>query len=207
MELSTIYMYIREYGYIAFFLLFAIGLFIFPVPNEVLLMAGGYLATYSFLTPLTAFITIFLAIIFHGSFLYFLGHKTSLNMNHIASSKQKWRKKAQKGNELLEKYGLKTAAFSYFFPFVRHAVPFAIGLSKYKYINFFFISFSSALVWMSIYFFLGFYYGRTINDWTSFVEQLILTLVVLACLVIMALVLKERLKKASWKNKMKKNRT
>ena len=96
-----------------------------------------------------------------------------------------WYRLANRGREIIDRYGLKAACFSYFFPFVRHAVPFTIGLSRHSFPLFAFTSYSSALIWMSIYFFIGFYFGRTIPDWERTpVEQIILTLVILGSLFI-----------------------
>ncbi|KGA98730.1 hypothetical protein BALCAV_0202975 [Alkalihalobacillus alcalophilus ATCC 27647 = CGMCC 1.3604] len=205
MDLTTVYQFVLEHGYAALFILFAIGLFVFPVPNEVLLMAGGYFSTYSFLSPLPAFLTIFSAIFLHGTILYSIGYfanKKVIPHTETAKKPTVWTKRAIKGMELLERFGLKAASFSYFFPFARHAVPFSVGLARFRYLQFVLIAHSSALVWLSLYFFLGFHYGRTITDWTSFVEQLIFTLVGVALVVLTILIIKNKRKKYQTTNKV-----
>ncbi|KMK76545.1 DedA family protein [Alkalihalobacillus pseudalcaliphilus] len=207
MDLTGVYHFILEHGYAALFVIYAIGLFIFPVPNEVLLMAGGYFSTYSFLEPIPAFFTIYSAIMLHGTILYVVGFFTAHKFSPQDRLKKKdesiWAKRAEKGFELLDRYGLKAASFSYFFPFVRHAVPFSVGLAKFRFIHFLFIAHTSSLIWLSLYFLLGFYYGRTITDWNSFVEQLILTLVGLAVVVIGLYVIRERKKRKQASEVMK----
>ncbi len=184
---------IRQHGYIALFLITAVGLFIFPVPNEVLLMSVGLLATTQLIDPFPAFIILYGSILCHGTILYLVGNILSRRKTLPKKNKRSiWHARAEKGKELLDKHGLKAASFSYFFPFIRHAVPFSIGISKISYRIFALVGFSSALVWMSIYYFIGFYYGRTINDWASFVEQIIYTLVVVATIIIVYQIWKRR---------------
>lgn len=176
---------IRQHGYMALFLIMAVGLFFFPVPNEVLLMSGGLLATTRLLDPVPTFFILYGSILFHGTTLYLIGHMVSRRTQLPAKRKNfLWHARAEKGKEWLDRYGLKAAGFSYFFPFVRHAVPFSIGISKVSYRLFALVGFSSALVWVSVYFFIGFYYGRSIHDWASFVEHLIYTLIAVVCMVI-----------------------
>ncbi|MDT8860624.1 DedA family protein [Alkalihalobacillus sp. MEB130] len=184
--------FIKQYGYIALFFIVAIGLFFFPVPNEVLLMSGGLLATTKLLDPLPTFLVLFSSIVLHGTILYVIGHAVYQHSHFEKRSHSIWYSRAEKGRELLEQYGLKAASFSYFFPFIRHAVPFSIGMSGITYRLFALIGFSSALVWLTIYFLIGFYYGSSIKDWSSFVQQLIYTLVAIAAVVIAVQVLKRR---------------
>ncbi len=177
---------VREHGYVSLFIIIVIGLFIFPVPNEVLLMAGGFLATTYLLEPIPTFFIVYSSILLHGTILFFFGkliaHRpTQLYVHNKASIWQRW---GSKGMEAIEKHGLKAASFSYFFPFIRHAVPFSMGLTNRSYRSFSLVSFSSGLVWMTIYFLIGFHYGRTIKDWSSFVEQIVYTLISVACLII-----------------------
>lgn len=184
---------IRQHGYISLFLIMAVGLFFFPVPNEVLLMTGGLLATTYYLEPLPTFFILFASVMFHGTILYVSGHVVSKRA-HLPVKRKKsiWHERAEKGKELLEKYGLKAASFSYFFPFIRHAVPFSIGLSNIPYRLFALVGFSSAFVWLTFYFLIGFYYGRTITDWSSFVEHMIYALAILGCLVLLYHFIKKR---------------
>jgi membrane-associated protein len=169
--------FIQSHGYLALFLIFSIGLFFFPVPNEILLMSGGLLATTSYLDPIPAMFIIFSSILLHGTLLYFLGHFFEDKSNLIHKKQSIWHKRALKGKEMLDRHGLRAASFSYFFPFVRHAVPFSVGVSAIPYQRFAPIAFSSAFIWMSFYYWIGFYYGRSITDWASFVQQLIYTLI------------------------------
>lgn len=187
---------IRQHGYIALFLITAVGLFIFPVPNEVLLMSVGLLATTKYLDPIPTFFILFSSILCHGTILYVIGSVVSKRKGLSTKKKSSiWHTRAEKGKELLDKYGLKAVSFSYFFPFIRHAVPFSIGISKVPFHLFVLVGFSSAFVWMSIYFFIGFYYGRTINDWESFVIQIIYTLIVVASIIVIFQLWKRRRQK------------
>ncbi|GAE36521.1 DedA family protein [Halalkalibacter akibai] len=193
-ELFVFIDFIKQYGYIALFFIVAIGLFFFPVPNEVLLMSGGLLATTKLLDPIPTFLVLFSSIFLHGTILFVIGQVISLHSN-IDKNKHKhsvWYSRAEKGRELLDEYGLKAASFSYFFPVIRHAVPFSIGMSGIKYRLFSIVSFSSAFVWLSIYFFIGFYYGRSITDWSSFVQHVLYALAAVAIVLVSVQIIKRK---------------
>ncbi|ARK30732.1 DedA family protein [Halalkalibacter krulwichiae] len=192
MDLLIFVDFIRQYGYIALFFIVAIGLFFFPVPNEVLLMSGGLLATTKLLDPIPTFLVLYSSIVLHGTLLYIIGQAVYSSTNLDKNKQSIWYSRAEKGRELLDQYGLKAASFSYYFPFIRHAVPFSIGMSGITYRFFAIISFSSAFIWLSIYFFIGFYYGRSITDWTSFVQNLIYSLVAIVVIVVALQLLKRR---------------
>ncbi|MCK0471956.1 DedA family protein [Halalkalibacter sp. APA_J-10(15)] len=191
--------FIRQCGYLALFITLIIGLFLFPVPNEVLLMSTGLLATTTLLSPLPTFAVVFSSILFHGSLLYMIGTKIQKVSTTTPDEKAQsvWRVRANKGKVLLDRYGLKAASFSYFFPFIRHAVPLGMGMSKVKYRWFAIVSFSSALIWQSCYFLIGFYFGRTITDWTTFVYTVIIALASILFIVIVIRFGKYRFRKKS----------
>ncbi|WP_238457401.1 DedA family protein [Alkalihalophilus pseudofirmus] len=174
--------FIQSHGYMALFLIFSIGLFFFPVPNEILLMSGGLIATTAYVDPIPAMFVVYSSILVHGTSLYIVGHFLGTKSIPIKEERSIWYRRALKGKELLDRYGLKAASFSYFFPFIRHAVPFSVGLSAISYQRFAAIGFSSAFVWMNLYYWIGFHYGRSIKDWSSFVQQLIYTLIGIAIL-------------------------
>ncbi|GAE24476.1 DedA family protein [Halalkalibacter wakoensis JCM 9140] len=184
--------FIRQYGYIALFFIVAVGLFFFPVPNEILLMSGGLLATTKLLDPLPTFLILFSSILLHGTILYVIGYAVNQHAHFDHRKQSIWHSRAEKGRELLDEYGLKAASFSYFFPFIRHAVPFSIGMSGITYRFFALIGFSSAFIWLSIYFFIGFYYGQSITDWTSFVQQLLYALFAVLAVIIVVQFIKRR---------------
>jgi len=125
--------FIRQYGYIALFFIVAIGLFFFPVPNEILLMSGGLLATTKLLDPIPTFLVLYSSILLHGTLLYIIG-QVVYNHSHIDKNKQSiWYSRAEKGRELLDQYGLKAASFSYFFPSINTVITastFLIGIGS-----------------------------------------------------------------------------
>jgi membrane protein DedA with SNARE-associated domain len=150
------------------------------------------LATTKILDPLPTFLVLYCSILLHGTLLYVIGSVVFQSTNFEKGNQSIWYSRAVKGKELLDKYGLKAASFSYFFPFVRHAVPFSIGMSGITYRLFAMIGFSSAFLWLSLYFFIGYYYGNSINDWSTFVQQLIYTLMAILIIVFVFQMVKRR---------------
>ncbi|WP_100408129.1 DedA family protein [Bacillus solitudinis] len=194
MDTATIIQFIQSHGYVALLLVFTIGLFLFPVPNELLIMSGGWLATTYLLDPIPSFLIIYLSIFFHGTILYTIGSLVSKKAHISFKPNSIWQKNADKGKELLEQYGLKATSFSYFFPFIRHAIPFSVGISDISYRRFALIGFSSAFVWMSIYFFLGLHFGRSITNWTTFIDQVIFVACATVVIVIIFQIVKKKKK-------------
>ncbi|WP_017727602.1 DedA family protein [Halalkalibacterium ligniniphilum] len=171
MDTQTLLSFIQEYSYIALFLIYAVGLFVFPVPNEVLLMTGGFLATTRYLSPIPTFFVILLSIFVHGTLLYLLGWKGGKPLLGRAKQHAFFDKRVQRGEAFLNRYGLKAAAFSYFLPFLRHATPFSVGLSKFRYAQFAMVAFASATIWSSIYFFIGYYFSAYTKQIGNVIEQ------------------------------------
>ncbi|WP_088105317.1 DedA family protein [Halalkalibacter urbisdiaboli] len=192
MDLATMIQVVQSHGYLALFFIFMIGLFFFPVPNELLLMSGGWLATTNLLEPIPSFLIIYLTVFFHGSILYVVGTELSKRTHFSKFHHLIWYKRAERGRELLDQHGLKAASFSYFFPFIRHAVPFSVGVSDISYRKFALVSFSSAFIWVGLYFLIGLYFGRSIHNWTTFIDQLLLSFIIIVSFLFIYQVIKKR---------------
>ncbi|UOK58638.1 hypothetical protein MGI18_05655 [Bacillus sp. OVS6] len=55
MEISEILVFIEEYGYLALFVMLSAGTFFIPLPNEVIVMMGGFASSHGILHPVPAF--------------------------------------------------------------------------------------------------------------------------------------------------------
>ncbi|MEK4565090.1 DedA family protein [Alkalihalobacillus sp. FSL R5-0424] len=181
--ISEMINYVLPYGYTALFIWFAIGLFIFPVPNEVLLMTGGWMVTLTYVEPIPTFLTIFAAVICHGSIWYTIGARMNQTMTKQTRFGAKWKKQAEESTKLINRHGKRALLFSYYLPFVRHAVPLGVGASSIRYVTFATYAFLSASIWVAAYFSMGYFFGQMIGQVQSILEQ-VTYLVIAACVVL-----------------------
>lgn len=155
---DTLLELVNQYGYVFFFLAFALGPFGIPVPNEVIILSGSilshtgvvnYWATYSsiligLLTAITTAYTV-------GSF---FGHKF----------KKKWLDNHYfiKAETMLKKRGELAMLIGMFIPVVRYFMPLLIGMSEIHYKKFTLYTYSSALIWTMTYFAIGIFFKEPV---------------------------------------------
>ncbi|WP_185971091.1 DedA family protein [Alkalicoccobacillus porphyridii] len=160
------------YGYVALFICCAIGLFLFPVPNEVLLMIAGGLVASTQLEAVSTFVTLYMAILLHGTIWYMVG----VIIHHLTKQgKQipdKWKRAYNTSRSLVNRHGHKALFISYFLPFIRHAVPLGVGASSISFISFAVVAFSTAAIWLTIYYLLGFYFIHLIDQIQNVMEHI-----------------------------------
>ncbi|MGN7311538.1 DedA family protein [Alkalicoccobacillus gibsonii] len=191
--ISEMINYVSPYGYTALFICFAIGLFIFPVPNEVLLMTGGWMVTLTYVEPLPTFLTIFAAVICHGTIWYSIGarmNRTVLNQNRFGA---RWKQRAEDSTKMINRHGKRALLFSYYLPFVRHAVPLGVGASSIRYVTFATYAFLSASIWVGAYFSIGYFFGQMIGQIQYILEHV--TYIVLVGCVALAFFVYRKVKK------------
>ena len=164
--------WVSHYGYIALFVSCVVGLFIFPVPNEVLLMTGGWLVTATYLDILPAFIVIYSAVLVHGTIWYIIGTRMDRFSHKSKRISGKWKHTVEHSREIINQKGIKALTISYFIPFIRHAVPLGIGASSISYGRFAIYGFTSAAVWVTLYFSIGYFFGQAIGQIQNILETL-----------------------------------
>lgn len=186
---------ISNYGYLVMFICCAIGLFVFPAPNEVLLMIAGWLVATSQLVALPTFVTLYLAVLCHGTLLFMFG----MRINHLSKQgkhvPQRWTKIYQSGHLMVNRHGHRALFISYFVPFLRHAVPLGVGASVMSFKRFAYTAFPTAAVWLTIYFMLGFYSIQLLQEVQQIIEHV--GWVVIIGLGIASIMWLRKLKKAS----------
>lgn len=160
MDWTILIPYIKEYGYIALYLILWIGFFGFPVPNEVIVMTSGLVANKSMLHPVVTFIVTYLGVISSLTTLYCLGRFG----NKLHKTKGKVHKsKLRNAKKMIENHGPFSLVLSYYFPTARHLIPLLLGTNKYPLNTFILYSFSNAFIWTLIYFFVGYEFGQYIH--------------------------------------------
>ncbi len=160
--------YIKEYGYIALYLILWIGFFGFPVPNEVIVMTSGLIANKSVLHPIFTFVITYLGVISSLTTLYCMGRFG----DRLAKTKKRIHSdKLKNAKDMIKKHGAFSLCISYYFPTARHLIPLILGTNNFPYRTFALYSYSNALIWTSIYFLIGYEFGAYINVIGSYVYR------------------------------------
>ncbi|MFU1794858.1 DedA family protein [Paenibacillus azoreducens] len=155
MDYNTLMSYIQHFGYAALFFALWLGIVGMPIPDEVVVMTGGAVTASGLLHTLPAFILTYLGVVSGLSLGYALGRWFGLSVLDRLRRKEKMRKYIDFSEKLVHKYGSFALVISYFFPIIRHIMPYMVGLNKMAVWRYALISFTTGLVWTAIVFTTG----------------------------------------------------
>lgn len=162
MGLNELLSFIEQYGYWALFFSLWLGIVGMPLPDEMIVMSGGFLGSMEKMSVLKAFILTYLGVVSGLSLGYFLGkgfgHKIVDNL-----LKKKKAKYLVKSKELIDKYGHFALVISYFIPIVRHIIPYLVGMNKMPFLKYAMYSYTTGFIWTLLYFTLGLFFGKHIE--------------------------------------------
>lgn len=163
MDIGIVIDFINEYGYFALFLSFYVCLLGLPIPNEVLVMAGGIISTTANFHPMLTFIIIYITVILNSTILYIIGRTWG---NAIVRKLEKYKKineNIQGASTYIKRYGAYAVALCYGLPIMRHLIPFLMGTYRYSFLNFARYSYIAAFIWTLTLFLIGRYFGLKID--------------------------------------------
>ncbi|TDF97063.1 DedA family protein [Paenibacillus piri] len=163
MSMHSIFDAIHHFGYFALFLSLWLGIVGMPIPDEVVVMTGGMVGSLHLLQTVPAYITTYLGVVSGLSLGYILGRVMGPLVIDRLRKKQKIEPYIQKSDWLLEKYGAYALVISYFLPVVRHVLPYLVGVNKMPFYKYSMISYSTGLLWTTIYFTIGYFFGDNIE--------------------------------------------
>ncbi|MGE7114401.1 DedA family protein [Lysinibacillus sp. NPDC047702] len=162
MGLSELLSFIEQYGYWALFFSLWLGIVGMPLPDEMIVMSGGFLGSMEKMSVLKAFILTYLGVVSGLSLGYILGK----GFGHKIVDKLLKKKKAKylvKSKELIDKYGHFALVFSYFIPIVRHIIPYLVGMNNMPFLKYAMYSYTTGFIWTLLYFTLGLFFGKHIE--------------------------------------------
>lgn len=153
-----------QHGYWGLFILLALGVLGAPVPDELLMLFGGYLTS---IATLNYGLTMFAG---------FLGSVTGMMISYTIGAKLgqpaidkygKWigltPKRFAKVRTWFGRYGNWTLLFAYFIPGLRHAMSYVSGISAMSFKKFVLIAVTGAFIWSLLFLSIGYYAGAWIN--------------------------------------------
>lgn len=163
MELHELLSYIEQYGYWALFFCLWLGIIGMPIPDEMIVMSGGFVSSLGILSVIPAFLLTYLGVVSGLSLGYILGKifGTKVLDKLMKRKRQKYLLKSQ---QMVEKYGHYALVTSYFIPVVRHIVPYLVGMNNMPFKTYALYSYTTGFVWTLVYFVLGALFGQHIES-------------------------------------------
>lgn len=183
---SALSLWLIHYGGIMLFALLAVGIVALPVPEETLMVLAGILMKSQHLiiwqTLLGAYagsicgITIsFLLGCTASKYLLQYGGYIGLTPAHINNA-HTW----------FERFGKWTLFIGYFIPGIRHFTGFCAGMTKLSFQEFALFAYSGALVWVTTFLSVGFFFGtywlKLYEQWQDHIEKSLIVAAVLVAI-------------------------
>ena len=161
---------VQNYGVLTYAILFLIvfcetGLVIMPfLPGDSLLFVSGTLASNGMLNVFLLFFVFTIAAILGDTINYWIGNYSGEKV--FLRSKFVRKDYIERTKEFYKKHGGKTIVIARFVPIIRTFAPFVAGIGKMNYKKFFIFNVIGAILWVSIFVFLGYFLGKI-----SFVKE------------------------------------
>ncbi|WP_445479873.1 DedA family protein [Lysinibacillus irui] len=162
MELHDLLLFIEQYGYFALFFSLWLGIIGMPLPDEMIVMSGGFLSSLDTMSVWKSFLVTYLGVVSGLSLGYVLGRQFGQRVLDKLMKKKKAKYLLQ-SKDLLNKYGRFALVFSYFIPIVRHILPYLVGMNHMSFKTYAIFSYTTGFVWTLIYFTLGHLFGSQIE--------------------------------------------
>lgn len=184
---TELYYYIKKFGMIIYFLLFAVVftktafVVLTFLPGDSLVFASGALAALDKLDIIPLFVLYFIATTLADSNNYFIGRlfgrvpqEKSLLSRFISSDV------LTRAKTFIEDYDRVALTFSRFIPLMRTMTPFMSGFTQYPYKKFVRYNVAGALLWTFVWLFSGYALGNI--PWVA--DNLMFTLLLISAVVL-----------------------
>lgn len=196
-DLDLVINIIEENGYLGLFLWLWFGIFLIPVPNEVLLMTVGLASSMNALNPLLAFIVTYFGIVTAFTTTYLIGRVVGRRLLRFLEKRKRFANTIESSMKMMEKYHAFSLSLSCFVPGARNLVPLLYGFSRLPFRTFALFAYSGALVWVLIVFVLGYLFGDKIDTIMKYNKEMWLIALIIAAVAGFIIVRRKKLKPAS----------
>ena len=160
--LSWVASWISTYGYVAIFGLLVLGVVGLPVPDEWLLVFSGYLIYSGRLQAPPTFAAALLGSLCGITLSYWIGRKAGLPLLHSRFGRilHVTDERIEQVHRWFDRVGHWLLFFGYYIPGVRHFTALIAGTSLVDFRSFAAYAYTGALGWVSIFLFIGYYFGE-----------------------------------------------
>lgn len=162
-NLDTLVSLIEHYGYFALFFMLWLGIVGLPIPDELVVATGGFVASMGYLDPVYTFVFDYLGVVSGLSIGFFLGRLVGQPILTWLSKKKNMEHYIDKSTALIKKYGVYALLISYLIPVVRHVVPYIVAVSGMKFRRYMLFSYTTGLVWTFAFYMVGYTFGKNMD--------------------------------------------
>ncbi|MFP7477094.1 DedA family protein [Terribacillus saccharophilus] len=163
------------YGYPAIALLMMIEIVIPPLPSEVTLLFGGFLAATASLNPIFVILAATFGAMVGTSILYWIGTLFHIDkLSNWIEKRRKWLRlnpaHLQQAAAWFEKYDIWAVFLCRFIPLVRSLISIPAGMAKMPFGMFLLFSAIGTLIWNTIVVMLGVWVGASWNKMEDYLD-------------------------------------
>ena len=168
--IDTILSWVHQYGYAGIFGLLLLGIVGVPVPDEWLLLFGGYLAERGELHLLPTLLAGFAGASAGISVSYLLGRGPGrMLLDRWGFLLHLDQARLERVRDWYDRRGRWLLTFCFFIPGVRHLVAIVAGASSMRWPEFALFAYCGALFWSATFILCGFWLGQ---EWRTLADQL-----------------------------------
>jgi membrane protein DedA with SNARE-associated domain len=185
---NTVLQWVATYGYFAIFSLLVLGIVGLPVPDEFLLASCGFLVFKGDLQLVPTLLSALAGSTCGITLSYTIGRTVGWKFLH-----SRWGRflhvkddHIKRVHHWFDKIGHWALMVGYFIPGVRHFTAIVAGTSKLEYRNFAIFAYGGAAIWVSVFVFIGYHFGRNFRAILDTVRSHIETASIILAIVIVA---------------------
>lgn len=154
---------VEHFSYIAIFLFCIFSGYIIPLPEEIILLIVGYMASVHMIHLFPAILVVFFAVIIGDNLLFRLTLKNNKHVQKLVHEVLSLKIFIKK-REFIEKHIGTTIFVSRFFPFLRFIGPVFAGYIKAKKETFVFFNTLAIAIYVPLVIFIGYFFNNSF-DW------------------------------------------
>ncbi|MBW4837870.1 MAG: DedA family protein [Paenibacillaceae bacterium] len=167
--------FMEQFGYFGVFLLIALENVFPPIPSEVILTFGGFMTTYTRMTPVGVIVFSTLGSVLGAVILYGIGYLVNVDRleGWIARYGRFLRLKKEdlrRADAWFDRYGYWTVLFCRMIPLIRSLISIPAGISKMKFGLFLLFTTIGTLIWNVALVLLGAAVGGSWEEIVAFMD-------------------------------------
>ena len=167
--------FMERFGYFGVFLLIALENVFPPIPSEVILTFGGFMTTYTSLTPSGVIVFSTLGSVFGAVILYGIGYLVNVDrlegwIDRYGRFLRLKKEDVRRADAWFDRYGYWTVLFCRMVPLIRSLISIPAGMSKMKFGLFLLFTTIGTLIWNVALVLLGAAVGGSWAEIVAFMD-------------------------------------